>query len=330
MPLLLHPTRGVARNDRLALLLLSGLALAIIPLGALLAQGSPQRPYTIAETGQSYGSLQQAVDAISDASGTIRIAAGRWRDCAVQTKGSVAFVAEVPGQAALDGGVCEGKAALVLRGRSARVDGLIFANMRVPEFNGAGIRLEHGDLAVSQSWFMDSNEGILTAEDPGGSILVEKSTFTRLGTCEGAGGCAHSLYIGNYGALTVRRCRFEQGRGGHYVKSRAARIEITQSSFDDSRGKTTNYMIDLPGGASGTIAENWFVQGADKENYSAFIAVAAEGKAHSSNGLTIVANDARLAPNVDRTTTFVADWSGDRLALDENRLGLGLKRYERR
>ena len=329
MPLLSHPTGGVARNDRLALLLLSGLALAIIPLGALFAQASP-RPYTIAETGRTYGSLQQAVDAIGDASGTIRIASGRWRDCAVQTRGSVAFVAAVPGQAALDGGVCEGKAALVLRGRSARVAGLIFANLRVPEFNGAGIRLEHGDLAVSQSWFIDSNQGILTAEDPGGSILIEKSTFTRLGTCEGAGGCAHSIYIGNYGALTVRRSRFEQGRGGQYVKSRAGRIEISQSSFDDSKGKATNYMIDLPGGASGTIAENWFVQGQDKENYSAFIAVAAEGKAHTSNGLSIAANDARLAPNVDRTTVFVADWSGDRLALGENRLGLGLKRFERR
>lgn len=334
MSLLSHPSSGVARNDRLALLLLSGLALAIIPLGALFAQGSGQgsgqRPYTITETGRSYGSLQQAVDAIGDASGTIRIASGRWRDCAVQTRGSVAYVAQVPGQAALDGGVCEGKAALVLRGRSARVDGLIFANMRVPEYNGAGIRLEDGDLAVSQSWFMDSNQGILTAEDPAGSILIEKSTFTRLGTCEGTGGCAHSLYIGNYGALTVRRCRFEQGRGGHYVKSRAARIEITQSSFDDSKGKATNYMIDLPGGASGTIAENWFVQGQDKENYSAFIALAAEGKAHGSNGLTIAANDARLAPNVDRNTVFVADWSGDRVVLGENRLGLGLKKFERR
>ena len=330
MPLLSHPNSGVARNDRLALLLLSGLALAIIPLGALFAQTPSQRPYSIIENGRSYASLQQAVDSIGEASGTIRIASGRWRDCAVQTQGSVAYVAEVPGQAALDGGVCEGKAALVLRGRSARIEGLVFANLRVPEYNGAGIRLEHGDLAVSQSWFIDSNQGILTAEDPGGSILIEKSTFTRLGTCEGAGGCAHSIYIGNYGALTVRRCRFEQGRGGHYVKSRAGRIEITQSSFDDSRGKATNYMIDLPGGASGTIADNWFVQGQDKENYSAFIAVAAEGKAHTSNGLSIAANDARLAPDVDRTTVFVADWSGDRLALGENRLGLGLKRFERR
>ena len=330
MSILPHPTTGAARNDRLALILLSALALAVIPLGAAYAQGTPARPYTIAETGRSYASLQQAVAEIGDRSGTIRIASGRWRDCAVQTAGSVAYVAEVAGQAVLDGGVCEGKAALVLRGRSARVTGLIFVNMRVPDGNGAGIRIEHGDLAVSQSWFKDSQQGIHSAEDPGGSILIDKSTFTRLGTCEGAGGCAHSLYVGNYGALTVRRSRFEQGRGGHYLKSRAGRIEVTQSSFDDSRGQATNYMIDLPGGAVGTITENWFVQGQDKENYSAFITVAPEGKAHSSNGLTIAGNDARLAPNVSRNTVFVADWSGDRVVLGENRLGIGLKRFERR
>ncbi|MCA1660969.1 MAG: right-handed parallel beta-helix repeat-containing protein [Novosphingobium sp.] len=329
MSILPYGTCGTARNDRLALVLLGALALAVIPVGAALAQPSP-RPYTIAETGRSFASLQQAVDAVGEGSGTIRIAAGRWRDCAVQSAGSVAYVAQVPGRAALDGAVCEGKAALVLRGRSARVSGLIFARIRVPDRNGAGIRLERGDLAVSQSWFADSEQGILAGDDPAGSILIDKSTFTRLGTCEGAGGCAHSIYIGNYGALTVRRSRFEQGRGGHYLKSRAGRIEVTDSSFDDSRGKATNYMIDLPGGASGTISGNWFVQGAEKENYSALITVAPEGRTRSSNGLRIAGNDARLAPGVERATVFVADWSGDRLALGENRLGIGLKRFERR
>jgi len=130
--------------------------------------------------------------------------------------------------------------------------------------------------------------------------------------------------------LSVRRVRFEQGRGGHYLKSRAGRIEVSDSSFDDSRGRATNYMIDLAAGASGTITANWFVQGQDKENYSAFIAVAAEGKVHSSNGLAIRGNDARLAPDVARTTAFVADWSGDRLMLAQNRLGIGLKAFERR
>ena len=82
MHLLERPTGGVARNDPLAVLTLAALALAIIPMGALLAQGASQRPYRIAETGETFGSLQQAVAAIGDRSGTIRIAPGRWRDCA--------------------------------------------------------------------------------------------------------------------------------------------------------------------------------------------------------------------------------------------------------
>jgi hypothetical protein len=130
--------------------------------------------------------------------------------------------------------------------------------------------------------------------------------------------------------VRITRSRFEQGRGGHYVKSRAARVDIAGSSFDDAGGKGTNYMIDLPEGATGRISNNWFVQGRDKDNYSAFIAVAAEGKEHPSNGLAILDNDARFAPGVTRASAFVADWSGDPLNIGDNRLATGLKRFERR
>jgi hypothetical protein len=310
----------------LALGLLTVLAM---PAAAVLAQ-QPMAAYTVVETGQRFGRLQQAVDAIGDGRGTIAVAPGRHADCAVQASGFVTYLSAQPGAAVFDGKACEGKAALVLRGRSARIEGLVFADIHVPDMNGAGIRLERGDLTVAESWFRDSEQGILTGADPNGRIVIDRSTFTRLGTCEGPGGCAHSIYVGDYGKLRVTRSRFEEGRGGHYVKSRAARIEIASSSFDDAKGKATNYMIDLPGGATGQISNNWFVQGRDKENWSAFIAVAAEGRAHPSTGLTIVANDARLAPGVARETVFVADWSGDRLSLGENVLGPGLKAFERR
>ncbi len=142
-------------------------------------------PYTVVETGQGYARLQQAVDAIGGGKGTITVAAGRHADCAVQSAGEVAYVAAEPGAAVFDGTTCEGKAALVLRGRAAEVSGLVFQNMRVADFNGAGIRLEKGDLTVAESWFRDSQQGILTAADPAGRIVVDRSTFTRLGTCEG-------------------------------------------------------------------------------------------------------------------------------------------------
>ena len=270
------------------------------------------------------------MNAIGGGTGTIRFASARFADCAVQEAGDITYLAQDPGQAVFEGVACEGKAALVLRGRAARVHGLVFANIRVPDMNGAGIRLEAGNLAVTQSWFRDSEQGILSADDAGGTITIDKSTFTRLGTCEGAGGCAHSIYVGDYGALTVMRSRFEAGRGGHYVKTRSRRVAVRDSSFDDSQGVATNYMIDLSGGATGTISGNWFVQGKDKENHSAFIAVAAAGKEHSSDGLTVEGNDARFAPGVSRESTFLADWSGDRLALGANRLGPGLIRFDRR
>lgn len=287
-------------------------------------------PYTVVETDRTYPRLQDAVDAIGGGKGTIRLGSYRFADCAVQSAGEITYRAAVPGQAILDNVACEGKAALVLRGRAARVEGIVFANIRVPDRNGAGIRLEGGDLEVSQSWFRDSEQGILTADNPQGSITIDKSTFTRLGTCEGWGGCAHSVYVGSYGALTITRSRFEEGAGGHYVKTRSARVSITDSSFDDTRGRGTNYMIDLAAGSTGRIAGNWFVQGRDKENYSAFIAVAAEDRTNSSAGLVIDGNDARFAPGVRRESAFVADWSGDRLEIGPNKLGPGLKRFERR
>lgn len=317
------------RALRVQLMLLGLAMVAAIPAGAVFAQPQ-QAPYTLVETGQRFAALQEAVNAIGDRAGTIAIAPGVYRDCAVQTVGDVAFVAETSGKVTFDGAICEGKAALVVRGRSARIEGITFQNQRVPEGNGAGIRLEHGDLTVRDTWFRDSEEGILSSEDPTGSVLIEQSTFTRLGRCDRGLSCAHSLYFANYGSVTVRRSRFEEGRGGHYVKSHSTRIEVVDSSFDDSRGRTTNYMIDLSTGATGLIAGNWFVQGKDKENYSAFIANGAEGHNHSADGLTIRDNVARLAPGVDRNTVFFADWTGDAVKLGANTLGVGLKPFEKR
>ena len=306
---------------------LAALAVAAIPAAALLAQERAAN-FTVVESGRGYARLQDAVNAIGSGSGTIAIAPGRYDQCAVQEAGEISYFATEPGSAVFDGVTCEGKAALVLRGRSAEVSGLVFQNMRVPDFNGAGIRLEQGNLTVAQSWFRDSQQGILTHDDQTGQLVIDRSTFTRLGTCEGAGGCAHSIYTGEYGQVRITRSRFEEGRGGHYVKARAIRVDIAASSFDDAHGRGTNYMIDLPGGASGQISNNWFVQGQDKENYAAFIAVAAEGRTHDSSGLQVVGNDARFATGVNRDSIFVADWSGDMRGVGENTLDRRLTRYE--
>jgi hypothetical protein len=84
----------------------------------------------------------------------------------VQTAGRISFVAAQPGTAVFDGVTCEGKAALVLRGRGARIEGLTFQNLRVPDGNGAGIRIEAGNLHIVETLFRNSEQGILSSDDP--------------------------------------------------------------------------------------------------------------------------------------------------------------------
>lgn len=305
--------KPVRHDDKmlLSLSVLEGWMRLLLVLLVVLASPAMAAPFTVEESGRSYPRLMDAVYAIGDGVGTIRIAPGRYKDCAVQEKGRVTYRAEKPLTAIFDGGICEGKAVLVLRGRGAAVDGLVFENLQVDDGNGAGIRIEQGPLTVVNSLFRNSEQGILGGgDDPRSDIVIDRSTFRGLGRCDRGLACAHSAYLSAYRSVTVRRSRFEKGTGGHYVKSRAGRILVIDNSFDDSDGRATNYMIDLPEGATGRIARNIFVQGADKENHAAFIAVAAEAQRNSSKGLAIVDNRARQVPGSTWPTALIADWSG--------------------
>ena len=85
---------------------------------------------------------------LGDGSGTIIVASGRYPDCAVFTGANLTLRAATSSSAIFEGGACEGKATLVLRGSSATVDGIVFRGIRVPDRNGSGIRLERGNLNV--------------------------------------------------------------------------------------------------------------------------------------------------------------------------------------
>jgi hypothetical protein len=285
-------------------------------------------PFTIAESGARYADLQLAVTAVGMGTATILIAPGTYRQCAVQQGGRITFRAERPGTAIFEGRACEDKAALVLRGQGSTVDGLVFRGYRVADGNGAGIRTEMGDLTVTNTMFLDSQEGILGGEPRAQRIAIDRSTFSGLGQCDETPDCSHAIYLANAGSVTITHSRFERGTGGHYVKLRVPRVEIADNSFDDSAGRKTNYMIDLPEGARGTIARNTFVQGRGKENHSALIVVAAEARTYPSAGLAIADNDARLAPGAPRDPAFVADLSHERLAIGANRLGPGIRPFE--
>lgn len=305
------------------------LPLLALSLSAPVAAQS-RAPFTVEETGEGFAHLEDALMSIRGRDATITIAPGTYNECAIQQAGHITFRAAQPGSVVFDSGTCEGKAALVLRGNGSTVDGIVFRNMRVDDGNGAGIRIEIGDLTVTNSMFLDSQEGILGSTDEATTIRIDRSTFSGLGQCDETPDCAHSIYLGNTGRVIVTNSRFERGRGGHYVKLRSPNVEIANNSFDDTAGRNTNYMIDLPEGARGRIAGNVFVQGKNKENWSGLIVVAAEQRKFRSGGLVVENNRATLAPGQEKSPAFLANVSGERLALGTNQLGQGIRAYETR
>jgi hypothetical protein len=294
------------------------------PVGA--QQGKP--PFVIQETGEGYWKIDDAVSAVRDGDATILIAPGVYQDCTVQTGGRITYKAVEPGTAIFEKTPCEDKALFVLRGRGSVIDGLVFRGVRVDDGNGAGIRTEMGDLTVTNSMFLDSQEGILGGQPTNQKIVIDRSTFSGLGQCDETVDCSHAIYLANQGSVTITRSRFERGTGGHYVKLRVPNVFISDSSFDDSQGRKTNYMIDLPEGATGVIAGNTFVQGKDKDNWSGFIVVAAEARKYRSAGLRVENNVATLAPGIDKSPAFVADLSKEPIKLSGNQLGPGIRAFE--
>jgi hypothetical protein len=187
-----NPSRYADRIGAVTILAALALPFAALPFAALRAQPVPDA-FTVVESGARFATLQDAVNAVGNARATIRIAPGTYRQCAVQQQGVVVYEAAEPGTVIFAGRACEGKAALVLRGTGAEVRGLTFTNINVADGNGAGIRLEQGALNVAHARFENSQQGILTADDPNGRIYITRSTFSGLGTCENSAGCAHSL-----------------------------------------------------------------------------------------------------------------------------------------
>lgn len=105
----------------------------------------------LTSNGRTFYRLDDAVKALGGSGGTITVAPGTYHECAVFDGGALNIKAATPGSAIFDGTACEGKAALVLRGLSAEIDGLVFQNIRVPDQNGSGIRLEKGDLQIGRA-----------------------------------------------------------------------------------------------------------------------------------------------------------------------------------
>ncbi|MFC3712341.1 right-handed parallel beta-helix repeat-containing protein [Sphingoaurantiacus capsulatus] len=275
------------------------------------------------QSGGAFPKLADAVRAARDTD-TITVMPGTYEDCAVISRGRLTLRAMIPGTVTFRGKTCEDKAALVVRGDEAIVEGLRFTGYKAADGNGAGIRLEKGDLTIESSTFEDSENGMISGNGQEGRATIERSIFRRLGKCR-PDNCSHSLYMGRFAGLTVKESLFEEGRGGHYIKARVREVDIQDNLIDDSKGEETNYLIDLPNGATGTIRGNAMIKGITTQNRCCVVVVSAEVQ---QNEATVLVDGNQVANLDDRPVILLADYKGQARLGDNQTTGWFIDRAD--
>lgn len=179
--------------------------------------------------------------------------------------------------------IANGKGILVASA-ALTVRNITFQGAQVADGNGAGIRLEAGDLTIENSSFISNQDGLLANPNPTAIISIAKSTFSGNGKGDAR---THAIYVNEVAQLTIRDSNFAGTKAGHDIKSRALRTSVYNTVLDDGVSGTTSYAVDFSNGGVALLDGVKITQGANTQN-PLMVAYGAEGALKANNSLTIV------------------------------------------
>jgi len=263
--------------------------------------------------GQAY-QTPSAAAAVAKNGDHIQIEPGQYFDCAVWRADNLVIEGTAPGVVITDK-TCNGMGLFVIWGNNTTVRNLTLTRARVPDMNGAGIRLVKGSLTVDRVKFIDNQNGLFGGV-PGTKVTVRNSDFDRNGTCAGA--CAHAIYIENVDLLRVENSHFSNTRQAHSIKSRALRTEVRGCTITDGPGGTSSFLIEVSNGGAVIVRDNTLEKGPKAENHTAAIAIGAEGVTHPTPEIMITNNNFRNDGDYD--TALVWNVTATPAALKGNKL----------
>ena len=248
---------------------------------------------------------------------TVAIYPGTYFDCVIVGVPHVTI--EGIGDAAsvvLTDKTCGEKAIMVIDQPGVTVRNLTLTRARVPDQNGAGIRMEGGSLNVDGVRFINNQDGILAGGGPGWELIVKNSLFDHNGTCRND--CAHGLYAGDIALLRVTNSVFRATKEAHHIKSRALRTEITNNTIEDGPTGTASYLIEAPNGGDIIIRNNTLEKGPKSSNRTAAIVIGAESTAKPTREIIVSDND--FTNDMSVGTVFVKNLTATEAKLKGNKL----------
>jgi hypothetical protein len=239
--------------------------------------------------GQTYARPCAAIAAAS-ANDTIQIdASGSYAGdvCAWSTNGL--SILGVNGRPHIDaaGQSSQGKAIWVIAGNDTTVDNIEFSGCHVADKNGAGIRQEGKNLTLRNSYFHDNEDGILTTDYAGSTILIEYSEFAHNGAGDGQ---SHNLYINHVGTLVFQYNWSHDAVVGHLLKTRALNNFILYNRLTGEAGGTESYEASMPSGGTSFVIGNLIEQPTTTQNPAMLDYLSEPGTANPDNRLFVVNN----------------------------------------
>lgn len=286
-----------------------GFALALIGYSATAAAAA----VLVVGPDQKFSLPSEAIKAAAPGD-TIRIEPGTYNDCAQWMKDNLTVEGVGTGPV-LSQNICQRKGIFVIDAANATIRNLTFEGAQSDEGNAAGVRAGGDHLVVENCTFRNNQNGILTANKPGATIVVRNSTFDGNGACLPDKGCAHGIYVGHIESAHIENSHFIASKTGHHVKSRAKRTELVGNTIEDGPDGTSSYLVDVPNGGSLIMTGNTLEKGPGSENPTAAISIGEEGGNRPPGEIVITGN---TFTNDGLHTIFVQNKSKSHVRLSGN------------
>jgi hypothetical protein len=187
-----------------------------------------------------------------------------------------------------------GKGIWVVVGNGITIENVEMSGARVPDRNGAALRLEGTGFTLRSSFLHSNENGILANANASSDILIEGSEFGFNGYGDGY---SHNIYIGNVRSLTFRYNYSHDANVGHNLKSRAQTNTIAYNRFSSTPAGQPNttasgqpsYEVNLPNAGIGYVIGNVIQQPSANQN-AAMLTFGEEGASNPGQSLYVINN----------------------------------------
>jgi hypothetical protein len=241
---------------------------------------------------------------------TVQIEPGEYYDCAVWNQNHLVITGTGPGVVITDT-TCLGKAMFVVTGNDVTIKDLTLARARVPDGNGAGIRLEGDGLTLERVRFQNDQVGLLAGGDGANPIRITDSIFEGGG--RGGERPLFAVMVGQARLLRIEGSTFTSVMGGQ-ISTSALRTELAGDHIGGGSGDDPAVAV-LATGGSLIMEDNVLTIGPNAPRLGGAVLATGDG--------TLALRRNQLENKTGRELALLLNWTSGEPVGEGNKVGPG-------